>query len=110
VIAVRRSADRVHCKHGKLAVWSTFGGDDRVDALSRPFGGLAALEELRLPPGGVCTPCLRSEAVAITYIYRGMLAQENRHGCSAVMHAGEFHLVSAAGGVPYKEANASHDD
>lgn len=110
MIAVRRSAERFHSQRGKLSIWSTFGADERAKPLAESFGGLAALEEMRLPPGGACTPYRRSDAAVLTYVHRGMLAQENAHGCSAVMHAGEFHLVSAAHGVPYKEANASQRD
>jgi len=110
MIATRRSAERCHFHRGKLDIWSTFRADERPDALSRSFGGLAAFDEMRLPPGGVCTPRRRNEAEIVTYVYKGALAQENSNGCTAVMHAGEFHRMTAARRVRHKEANASQTD
>jgi len=110
MIATRRSAERYHFQRGTLDIWSTFGADERKDALSRSFGGLAAFDEMRLPPGGVCTPRIRDDAEVLTYVYKGSLAQENSNGCSAVMHAGEFHRMTAGRGIRHKEANASQTD
>jgi quercetin 2,3-dioxygenase len=110
MIATRRSADRCHFKRGKLDVWSTFGVDEGPDPLSQAFWGRLAFEEMRLPPGGVCTPRRRGEAEIVTYVFRGAHAQENSNGCSAVMHAGEFHRMTAGREVRHKEANASQAD
>jgi redox-sensitive bicupin YhaK (pirin superfamily) len=110
MIAVLRAAERRHSRRGKLDIWSTFGADGRADARPRSFGALAAFDELRFPPGGVCTPRRRDGAETITYVYRGALAQESAGGCSAVLHAGEFHRMTAGRGVRHKEANASPSD
>ena len=107
MIATRRSAERYHFQRGKLDIWSTFGADERPDALSKTFGGLIAFDEMRLPPGGVSTPRFRGKAEIITYLYKGALAQENSNGCSAVMHAGEFHRMTSSRETRHKEANAS---
>jgi hypothetical protein len=109
MIATRRSAERYHFQRGKLDIWSTFGAEP-TDALATSFGGLAAFDEMRLPPGGVCTPRHRDQAEVVTYVYKGALAQENSNGCSAVMRAGEFHRMIAGRGTRHKEANASQSD
>jgi quercetin 2,3-dioxygenase len=110
MIATLRSASRRHVQRASLDTWSTFADDDQQGALPGSFGALAGLDEMRLPPGGVCAPCRRNGAEIVTYVYTGALAQENSNGCSAVMHTGEFHCMTAGRGVRHKEANASQTD
>jgi len=110
MIATRRSADRRYTQRGRLDIWATFSAATGPESSPGSFGALAAFDEMRLPPGAVCTPFLREELEIVTYVYKGALAQENANGCCAVMHAGEFHRMTAGAGVPHKEANASQSD
>jgi redox-sensitive bicupin YhaK (pirin superfamily) len=108
MITLRRDAERRHVGLGEHGTWSSFhppeDGHPRADA----FGVLAGFEELRIPPGGPSLPRPPEDVEVVVYVHRGVLAQEDSAGGSAVVQAGEFQRMTTGGHrVRHKETNAS---
>jgi quercetin 2,3-dioxygenase len=110
MITLNRESERHRIKHGKQDTWMTFGSREATEPPTDEFGILMALNELRIPPGGVSAPHLPEEAEIITYVYKGTLAQEDSTGKSGVVNAGEFQRMTIARGIRQKEKNASRSD
>ena len=110
MITLCRDRERRHLQRGKQDVWSTFYPQEGSGQPVVDFGLLAALDEIRLPPGGVSLSKPRAEAEIVTYVFKGGLAQEDSLGGSGVIHAGEFQRMTIGRGVRQKETNASRSD
>jgi redox-sensitive bicupin YhaK (pirin superfamily) len=110
MITLRKATERGHVKRGKQDTWLTFFHQDRPGPLADTFGALAALDEMRLPPGGGSWPHRLDEAEIVTYVCTGALAQEDSTGNSGVIHAGEFQFMTTGRGIRHKETNASRTD
>ena len=107
MITQRRSTERRHVQRGKHDAWLTFYPQERPGPPTDDFGVLAALNEMRFPPGASTPPQPRDDAETITYVYKGALAHEDSTGSSGVIHAGEFQCMTTGRGVRHKETNAS---
>jgi len=110
MITLCRNRERRHLQRGRQDVWSTFYPQEGADQPVADFGLLAALDEIRLPPGGVSWSHPLAEAEVITYVYKGGLAQEDSARGSGVLHAGEFQRMTVGLGVRQKETNPSRSE
>lgn len=107
MITPRRNTERLHVHRDLHDIWFTFPADERRALPAAGFEKLTALNEIRFSPGGGPAPSLPGETEIITYVYRGVLAQEDSTGRSGVVHAGEFQRMTTGPGIRQKEKNAS---
>jgi redox-sensitive bicupin YhaK (pirin superfamily) len=110
MITLRRNTERRHVQRGQQDIRLTFYPNERPGPPTDGFGLLAALNEMRLPPGAVLAHFPREEAEIVSYAYRGALAQEYSTGSSGVVHAGEFQRLTIGRGIRHKETNPSRTD
>jgi redox-sensitive bicupin YhaK (pirin superfamily) len=109
MITLNRGSERSRVKRGKHDILMTFCPRENTPPTDE-VGILMALNELRIPPGGVSAPHPPEEAEIVTYVYKGTLAQEDSTGKSGVVSAGEFQLMTIGRGIRQKEKNASRSD
>ena len=109
MITLNRETERRRVKRGKHDILMTFCPLEGTPPTDE-FGILMALNELRIPPGGVSAPHPPEEAEIVTYVYKGTLAQEDSTGKSGVVSAGEFQRMTIGRGIRQKEKNASRSD
>lgn len=109
MITLRRNVERRHLRQGRRDIWCTFDHEGQGSTVAG-FGSLAALSELRLPPGGGAASCPFEDAEIVTYVYRGALAQQDSTGSRGVVYAGEFQHMTAGREVRRKESNPSRTD
>lgn len=110
MITLNRESERHRVKRGQHDTWMTFGSGDGPELNKDEFGILMALNELRIPPGGVSAPHPSEEAEVVTYVYKGTLAQGDSSGKSGVVNAGEFQRMIIARGIRQKEKNPSRSE
>lgn len=110
MITLRRSTARLHIRRDRRDIWLTFHPGEGRGAPADDFGALAGFDEIRLPPGGVFAPPPCEEVEIVSYVYKGLLAQEDSTGSSSVVHTGEFQRMIIGRGVRHKEKNASRTD
>ena len=110
MIALRRNQERRHVKRGKQEIRLTLYPTKRSGSLTADFGLLAAFDEIRLKPGGVCALRPLKGTEILTYVFKGALSQEDSNGHSGVVHAGEFQRMTIGLGNSHKERNALQDD
>jgi hypothetical protein len=106
MIVLRRDIERLHVRRNKQEVWRTFDPQNRADPLADGFGALSALDEIRLSPGAGVTPSPDQEALTITYVLEGALAQGNSTRRSEVIRVDEFQCMTT-GRVRHNERNES---
>jgi redox-sensitive bicupin YhaK (pirin superfamily) len=97
-------------RHGQHEAWLTFSAQAGNDAKLEGFGGLAVLDEFRLPPGGTISGQSSREAELITYVFEGTLKYRDSLGRASAMQAGEFRRMSVGRGVRSSETNSSRTD
>jgi redox-sensitive bicupin YhaK (pirin superfamily) len=107
MITLRRASDRHHDRRSAHEVWLTFSSRDRADPLADGFGPLENLGEDRLPPGGSIPLHPHVDAEVVTFVREGVLAYEDSMGGTGIVHAGEFHRMTAGRGIRHSETNAS---
>jgi redox-sensitive bicupin YhaK (pirin superfamily) len=106
---LRRSSQRHHDPRRKQDGWLTFHARNGADALAVGFGTLEILNEDRLAPAAsVGHP--QHDAEIVTYVREGALTYQDSMGGSGVIHAGEFHRMTAGRGIRHTETNASPVD
>jgi len=110
MITLRRARQRYDDHQGRQECWLTFYAQAANDSLAEGFGGLALLDEIRLPPGGTIKGNARRHAEVITYLLDGTLAYEESLGRSGLMQAGEFRRMSVGLGARPRETNASRSN
>lgn len=110
MITLRRANERHLDQYRRQEVRLTFGPQERANTDEGVFGVLENLSEHRLPPGGVSVARPSKDAEVVTYVYRGVLAQEDSPGPFRVIRAGEFQRMTIGRGNPQKETNASRTD
>jgi len=110
MITLRRNADRRHVQRGKQETWLTFWPNGRVGPVDDGFGDLVAFDELLLQAGETSLKIKGTGVEIITYVYGGVLAQEDSHGDSGVVHAGEFQRMVIGRGVRQMEKNPSRTE
>ncbi|MCU0662202.1 MAG: pirin family protein [Myxococcota bacterium] len=109
MILLRRAAQRHNLGFEEQSSWLTFKPPSGKDQGLDHFGSLSALNEHRVPPGAIVAPYPSGEAEIITYVHRGILAQNDSRGRSDVIRAGEFHRVTTGNGIRINERNASQE-
>jgi redox-sensitive bicupin YhaK (pirin superfamily) len=105
--AVRRNTERLHIQQVTQDIWLSFYPDERAESIPQKLGDLAAFIEMRLPPSTVSALNSDRRSQAITYAYRGSLAQEDSAGNSGLIHAGEFQHAFINPKTRYREINPS---
>jgi redox-sensitive bicupin YhaK (pirin superfamily) len=109
MIMVCRAGERAYSSHRRREVWRTSPRRDEAQAVAEGLAtleSLEAIEELRLPPGGVA-PARRLDAELVTYVREGALTCTAAGGAVRPMLAGEFQRRNAAWRGRYTETNAS---
>lgn len=107
MITLRRAKQRYDDRRGKVELWLTFFKHAAGDPLAEGFGGLAMLNEGRLPPGGTIRGYPHAQAELIMYVLSGTLAHEDSLGRSGVIQAGGSRCMTGAPGVHSSETNTS---
>jgi quercetin 2,3-dioxygenase len=107
MITLRSAKQRYDDRRGKLELWLTFYMQAADDPLAEGFGGLAMLNEGRIPPGGTVSGYPHGQAELITYVLSGTLALEDSLGRSALIQAGGSRCMTGAPGVRSSETNPS---
>ena len=110
MITIRRDTKRHRSQRGKHDIRLSFRPQDQPCPLTDGFGILAAFDEMRIPPSGAISLRPLEGAEIVTYVYRGVLAQEDSTGSSRVVHAGEFQRMTIGRNVRHKETNAISTD
>jgi redox-sensitive bicupin YhaK (pirin superfamily) len=104
---MRRHSERRRVQRGAQDIWHTFYQQQRPGQSVGDFGVLAALDEMRLPPGSASARQVPDESEIVTYLRRAVLAQEDSTGDSGVLQAGEFQHMTVGRRIRRKETNAS---
>lgn len=110
MITLRRNNERRHVQRGKQDTWLTFYSNGHADPVSDGFRNLAAFNEMLLQPGEMAPQVTGTGAEIVSYVYRGVLAQEDSNGSSGVVHAGEFQYMTIGRGIRHKETNPAPAD
>jgi quercetin 2,3-dioxygenase len=110
MITLRRNNERRHVQLGKQETWLTFYSNGQADPVGDGFGSLTAFNEMLLQAGETATQVTGTGAEIITYVYRGVLAQEDSNGSSGVVHSGEFQYMTIGRGIRHKVTNPSPTD
>ncbi|HEY6080926.1 MAG TPA: pirin family protein [Polyangiaceae bacterium] len=110
MLTPHRTAQRSDGGRGQHEAWLTFSAQAGNDPTLEGFGGLAVLDEFRLPPGGTISGHSLREAELITYVFEGTLAYQDSLGRAGAMQAGEFRRISVGRGVRSSETNSSRTD
>jgi redox-sensitive bicupin YhaK (pirin superfamily) len=110
MITLRRSAERRHVRRSKQEVWLTFFPEEHPGRQTVSFGLLTAFDEVWLSPGAGSITHREDEAEVVTYVHRGVLAQEDSTGRSGTIQAGEFQCMTSGRRIRHKETNASRTD
>lgn len=110
MLTPRRTDQRSDERCGQQEAWLTFSAQAGNDSKLEGFGGLAVLDEFRLPPGGTISGHSLREAELITYVFEGTLAYRDSLGRASAMQAGEFRRMSVGGNVRSRETNSSRTD
>jgi redox-sensitive bicupin YhaK (pirin superfamily) len=110
MIIIRRNSERLHVQRGKQDTWLTFYHNERAELATDNFGVLLAFNEILLPTGEISAQVKGKGAEIISYVYRGVLAQQDSGGNSGVVSAGEFQRMIIGSGIRHKETNPSHTE
>jgi redox-sensitive bicupin YhaK (pirin superfamily) len=110
MITLRRNNERRHAQRGNQDNWLTFYSNGHKDPVGDGFGNLTAFNEMLLQAGETAAQVTGTGAEIVTYVYRGVLAQENSNGSSGVVHSGEFQYMTIGRGIRHKETNPSPTD
>jgi redox-sensitive bicupin YhaK (pirin superfamily) len=110
MLTPHRSDQRADRRRGRQEAWLTFSTPADDDPGLDGFGGLAVLDEFRLPPGGTMSAHSLREAELITYVFQGTLRYRDSLGRTSAMQAGEFRRMSVGRGVRSSETNSSRTE
>jgi len=110
MLTPHRTCQRSDQRRGQQEAWLTFSAQADNDPKLEGFGGLAVLDEFRLPPGGIISGDASREGELITYVFEGTLRYRDSLGRASAMQAGEFRRMSVGRGVRSSESNSSRTD
>jgi redox-sensitive bicupin YhaK (pirin superfamily) len=110
MMILRRNNERLHVQRGKQDIWLTFYHNERAQLVTDNFGALLTFNEILLPTGEMSAQVKGTGVETVSYVYRGVLAQQDSAGNSGVVSAGEFQHLIIGRGIRHKETNPSHTE
>jgi redox-sensitive bicupin YhaK (pirin superfamily) len=97
-------------QRGKQDIWLTFYHNERAQLVTDNFGALLTFNEILLPTGEMSAQVKGTGVETVSYVYRGVLAQQDSAGNSGVVSAGELQHLIIGRGIRHKETNPSHTE
>ncbi|HEV8548724.1 MAG TPA: pirin family protein, partial [Polyangiaceae bacterium] len=107
MITLRRHEERRYRRRDEQEGWFTFWARAAADHPGLGFGILAFLNEERLPAGASVAPHPACDLEILTFVREGAVAHDDSLGHSGIIHAGEFHRMTATREVRHTEVSAS---
>jgi redox-sensitive bicupin YhaK (pirin superfamily) len=89
-----------------IVTFSCFASGAHYDPGNLSFGALLAVDEHLLEPGAGFADHRHRGVDLVTYVRSGTLRHEDDNGTD-LLHAGEFQVQHAGGGIRHSETNAS---